>query len=127
MDWSGVVQRRAVKAAPDAGRLEHLHHLGRRHRHRQSDRARSAHRRDGDKGWFGWPADAKHEELRNKWAAAATLDERKAVSRAMQENAWNYVPMSTMASGCSRPCIRKNIKGILPISEMIPWWNVEKT
>ena len=42
-------------------------------------------RMNGDRAWFGWPSDAKHEELRTKWALAPTLDARKAVARELQE------------------------------------------
>ena len=125
MDWSGVVQRRAVKAAPDQGGWN-IFITSAGGTAVGNPIALAAHAATGDKGWFGWPADAKHEDLRNKWAAAATLDERKAVSRAMQENAWSYVPHAYYGQWVQPSVYRKNIKGILPISEMIPWWNVEK-
>ena len=124
MDWSGVVQRRAVKAAPDAGGWNIFitsaggNAVG-------NPIALAAHAATGDKGWFGWPEDAKHEELRNKWASASP-EERKAVSQAMQENAWNFVPHVYYGQWVQPSVYRKSIKGILPVAEVIPWWNVEK-
>lgn len=126
MDWSGVVQRRAVKAAPDQGGWNIFitsaggNAVG-------NPIALSAHAATGDKAWFGWPSDEKHEVLRNKWAAAANADERKAVSREMQQNAWDYVPHVYFGQWVQPSVYRKNIKGILPVAEVIPWWNVEKT
>lgn len=125
MDWSGVVQRRAVKAPPDQGGWN-IFITSAGGSAMGNPIASVIHASTGDKAWFGWPSDAKHEELRDKWAAAATLDERKAVARAMQDNAWNYVPTVYFGQWTQPAVFRKNIKGILPISEIIPMWNVEK-
>lgn len=125
MDWSGVVQRRAVKAAPDQGGWN-IFITSAGGTAVGNPIALAAHAATGDKGWFGWPENALHEDLRNKWAAAASPEERLGVSRAMQENAWNYVPQVYYGQWVQPSVYRKSIKGILPISEIIPWWNVEK-
>ncbi len=125
MDWSGVVQRRAVKAAPDQGGWNIFltsaggNTVG-------NPITFSAHAATGDRAWFGWPSDTKHEALRDQWAAAATLDERKAIARAMQENAWDFVPHVYYGQWVQPAVYRKNLKGLLPVAEVIPWWNVEK-
>ena len=126
LDWSGVVQRRAVKAAPDKGGWN-IFITASGGASSASPIALAAHAANGEKGWFGWPKDDLHEELRTKWAAAATLDERKAVSRAMQDNAWNFVPQVFFGQWTQPSVFRKNIKGLLPVDSIIPWWNVEKT
>jgi peptide/nickel transport system substrate-binding protein len=126
MDWSNVVTRRAVKAPPDqggwnvfitsaggAGVGSPLGFVG--------------HQANGEKGWFGWPTDAKSDELRTKWALAETVEERKMIAREMQENAWNYVPQVWYGQWLQPAVMRANINGIIPIPEVIPWWNVEKT
>jgi peptide/nickel transport system substrate-binding protein len=125
MDWSGVVQRRAVKAAPDAGGWNIFitsaggNSVG-------NPIALGAHAATGDKAWFGWPSDEKHEALRNKWAEAPSLDARKAVAREMQENAWNFIPTVYYGQWTQPSVYRKSLKGLLPVAEVIPWWNVEK-
>ncbi|MFY7961166.1 MAG: ABC transporter substrate-binding protein, partial [Elsteraceae bacterium] len=77
-------------------------------------------------GWFGWPSDAKHEELRNKWAAAPTLEARKAVARELQQNAWDFVPHLYFGQWVQPAAYRANLRGMLPVPEIVPWWNVEK-
>ena len=64
--------------------------------------------------------------MRNAWALAETLDQRKAIARQLQENAWNFVPQLYYGQWVQPAAMRKNIVGILPVAEIIPWWNVEK-
>ncbi|MET4328669.1 peptide/nickel transport system substrate-binding protein [Bradyrhizobium sp. i1.15.2] len=125
MDWSNVATRRAVKAPPDHGGWDIF-----------ITSAVSAivgnpikfigHPSNGEKGWFGWPSDAKNEELRARWALAEKLDERKKIAREMQDNAWNYVPQVWFGQWVQPAVMRANINGILPIAGVVPWWNVEK-
>ncbi len=125
MDWSNVVTRRANKAPPDQGGWNIFitssggSAIG-------NPILLSAHAATGDKAWFGWPSDAKQEELRNKWALAETLEERKAVARELQDNAWKFIPQLYYGQWIQPAAERVNIKGILPVAEIIPWWNVEK-
>jgi peptide/nickel transport system substrate-binding protein len=125
MDWSNVVQRRSVKAPPDQGGWNIFitsaggPAVG-------NPIALAGHASTGEKGWFGWPSDEKHEELRNKWAIAETAEERKKIAREMQENAWNYVPHLYFGQWLQPAAYRANLKGLVPVAEIIPWWNVEK-
>jgi peptide/nickel transport system substrate-binding protein len=104
--------------------MEHLHHLGRRAGGGQPHRARWP-RGDGPRGWFGWPEDVRHEELRNRWAAAGTLEDRRAVAREMQENAWNFVPHLYFGQW-TQPVAHRGTRGWLPVPELVPFWNVER-
>jgi len=81
----------------------------------------------GEKGWFGWPSNELHEKLRDKWAAAATLDEQKAVAREIQKNAWDFVPHIWFGQWLSPVAYRTSLKGVLKIPEIIPFWNIEKS
>ncbi|WP_314963818.1 hypothetical protein [Bradyrhizobium cosmicum] len=124
MDWSNVVTRRAVKAPPEQGGWNiFITSAGATRLSTPLDVIQQA---NGDKAWFGWPSDAKHEELRTKWALAETLEERQNIAREMQENAWNFVPHVWSGQSFSPVVMRANINGMLPIPEVIPWWNVEK-
>ena len=124
-DWSNVVQRRSNKSAPNQGGWNVFitsaggPAVG-------NPIALAGHAATGEKGWFGWPSDAKHEELRNRWATAGSLEERKAIAREMQENAWNFVPHLYFGIFYQPAAYRTNLKGILPVPEVLPWWNVEK-
>jgi peptide/nickel transport system substrate-binding protein len=124
-DWGGVVTRRAVKAAPDQGGWNIFitwaggASVG-------SPMAFIGHQANGEKGWFGWPTDELQEKLRDKWASAGSLDEQKAVAREIQTNAWNYVPHVWLGQWVSPVAYRKNLRGVLAIPEIIPFWNMEK-
>ncbi len=126
MDWSGVVQRRAVKAPPDQGGWNIFI--------TSADGLSSgnpiwaaAHAATGERGWFGWPTNEKHEELRNKWVAASTLAERQQVARELQANAWDFVP--TVYYGQWKPpmAFRRNTSGWIGSPGCVPFWNVRKT
>ncbi|MCC6472031.1 MAG: ABC transporter substrate-binding protein [Alphaproteobacteria bacterium] len=125
MDWSNVVQRRANKAAPNQGGWNIFitssggNAIG-------NPILLAAHAATGDKAWFGWPSDAKQEELRDKWAVADTLEARKAVGRELQANAWKFVPQLYYGQWVQPAAVRSNINGLLPVAEIIPWWNVTK-
>ena len=111
MDWSGVVQRRANRNPPDQGGWNIFltsaggSGIG-------NPILLAAHAATGDKAWFGWPSDEKHEELRNDWALAETLDERKAIARELQENAWNFVPHLYYGQWIQPAAMRSNIRGL---------------
>jgi peptide/nickel transport system substrate-binding protein len=125
MDWSNVVQRRASKAPPSQGGWNIFitwsggAAIG-------NPILLAAHAATGDKAWFGWPSDAKHEELRNKWAMAPTLEARKAVARELQANAWDFVPQLYYGQWVQPAAMRRNLQGIIPVAEIIPWWNASK-
>jgi len=85
------------------------------------------HSAAGDKAGFGWPNNPEHEKLRAAWAAAGTLEERKAIARRIQAAAWDWVPFLTYGRWLQPVAYRKNTKGWLAMPEIIPFWNVEKT
>jgi peptide/nickel transport system substrate-binding protein len=125
MDWSNVVQRRSVKAPPDqggwnlfitsAGGTAVGHPI-----------LLAAHAATGGAAWFGWPEDARHEQLRAEWAVGDTLADRQRIARTIQENAWNFVPQLYYGQWVQPAAMRSNIRGLLSVAEVIPWWNVEK-
>ncbi len=125
MDWSGVVQRRTSQAPPDQGGWNIFitaaggPAVG-------NPIALAGHAATGTRGWFGWPEDAKHEELRNRWAAALTPQDRLAVSRELQENAWNFVPHLYFGQWTQPVAYRTSTRGWLPVAEVIPMWNIER-
>jgi peptide/nickel transport system substrate-binding protein len=124
-DWGGVITRRAVKAPPDQGgwnlfiTWSGAASVG-------NPIAFVGHQTNGEKGWFGWPTDDVHEKLRDKWAAAGNLEEQKAVAREMQKHDWDFVPHVWLGQWASPVAYRKNLKGVLAIPEIIPFWNIEK-
>jgi peptide/nickel transport system substrate-binding protein len=124
-DWGGVITRRAVKSPPDQGgwnlfiTWSGAASVG-------NPIAFVGHQANGEKGWFGWPTDDVHEKLRDKWAAAANLEEQKAVAREMQKHDWDFVPHVWLGQWASPVAYSKKLKGVLAIPEIIPFWNIEK-
>ncbi len=124
-DWGGVVQRRSNRGAPEAGGWNIFitwatgSSFG-------NPVALAGHAATGEKGWFGWPSDDAHERMRNEWAAAPTLEARLGVARRMQENAWNYVPHVYLGQWVQPAAYRANVRGVITIPELLPFWNIEK-
>ena len=124
-DWGGVITRRAVQAPDEKGGWDifttfssgytvanPVGYIG------DATNGRSA--------WFGWPTDALNETLRDAWATAPTIAERKAVARKIQENAWNVVPHAFLGQWVAPVAHRSNVTGWLAVPEVIPFWNVSK-
>jgi peptide/nickel transport system substrate-binding protein len=124
-DWGGVITRRAVREPPEKGGWNTfttyasaasmgnpITYIG--------DAA------NGDKAWFGWPSNELNETLRDKWAKADPED-RLAVAKEMQKNAWDFVPAVYLGQWTQPAAWRTNVKGMIGVPEVIPFWNVEKT
>lgn len=124
-DWGAVVTRRAVKKPVAEGGWNIFITWGSGEGF-DNPIGFVAHTANGGDGWFGWPKDDLHEKLRDEWALAGTLDERKAIARKLQENAWNYVPMALLGQWAPPVAHRTNLNGFIPIPAHVPFWNVEK-
>jgi peptide/nickel transport system substrate-binding protein len=126
MDWSGVVQRRAVKAPPDQGGwnifLTSADGLS-----SSNPIWAAAHAATGERGWFGWPSDEKHERLRDAWVAAPDLATRQQVARELQANAWDFVPTVYYGQWKRPMAFRSNTSGWIATPGCVPFWNVRKT
>ncbi|HTS94183.1 MAG TPA: ABC transporter substrate-binding protein, partial [Stellaceae bacterium] len=114
MDWSNVVQRRSSKAAPDKGGWNIFitwsggAAIG-------NPILLAAHAATGDNAWFGWPKNEQYEELRNQWALADTLEERKKIAEKLQQLAWTFVPQLYYGQWIQPAAMRKNINGVIPV------------
>ena len=81
----------------------------------------------GKKGWFGWPENADYEALRQQWAEAPTLADRKTIGEKMQTVAWDNALWVMLGSWIQPAAMRKNIDGFLTNPDVVPFWNVTKT
>jgi peptide/nickel transport system substrate-binding protein len=126
MDWAAVVNRRSNKGAPEAGGWDIFitSGSGASYTNPVIDVAMAE---NGQDAWFGWPNNPRHEELRLKWINAETLEERKAIARLDQEEAWNFVPHMYFGKWEQPTAHRKNVTGWLHMPDIIPFWNVAKT
>jgi peptide/nickel transport system substrate-binding protein len=125
-DWGGVVTRRAVKKPPSEGGWNIFVTWGSGEGF-DNPIGLAAHMANGETAWFGWPKDELHEKLRDEWALAETLEERKAIARQLQENAWNYVPMALLGQWAPPVAYRANLRGMLSVPTHVLFWNAEKT
>ena len=122
-DWGSVVQRRASRNAPDKGgwsvfftsftgvdQYTPASHLGLRG--------------NGLNGWFGWPTDAKMEQLRNDWFVAPDTAEQKKIGEEIQALAFQDVPYLPLGEYFQPTAYTSKLSGVLkglPI-----FWNVDK-
>jgi peptide/nickel transport system substrate-binding protein len=125
-DWGAIVARRAVMDAPDKGgwNIFITYTVGST---MDSPILFPGHPATGRKGWFGWPADERHEQLRTAWTMAESFEERVRIAREMQDNAWNFVPHVLAGQWLQPAAWRTNVSGILPIPDCVPFWNIEKS
>jgi peptide/nickel transport system substrate-binding protein len=126
MDWGALLTRRAVKKPPAEGGWNTFATTvtGITFADPIAFTGQAA---NGDKAWFGWPTNDLQEKLRDRWATAPTLDERKQIGRELQKNGWDYVPHVLLGQFFRNSAWRKNIRGVIGMPEMVGFWNMEKT
>ena len=123
-DWGTLITRRAVREPPEKGgwNIFHTWIVG-------PDMVNPAVnfpiRGTGDKAWFGWPTDAKLEELREAWFNATDQASSKKAADAVQARAYEFVPFITTAQFILPTAYRSNISGVI-IAPIAFLWNVEK-
>jgi peptide/nickel transport system substrate-binding protein len=125
-DWGGVVSRRSNQNPPDQGGWNVFFTWGGGNA-TANPVMLSAHAATGRKAWFGWPENALHEQMRNEWAAAPDLEARRAVARKLNRNMFDYVHDVKTGQWVQPLAYRGDrLRGLLPVPEVIPWWNVER-
>ncbi|MBV9784626.1 MAG: ABC transporter substrate-binding protein [Acidisphaera sp.] len=125
-DWGGVVTRRANQGPDDKGGWDIFVTADSDYSHSDPIGVSSLSMA-GMNSWYGWPSDDAYEALRRKWADADTLDERKAIARQMQGLAWNSVGTVLLGQWLAPAAYRTNVRGVIGIPEIIPFWNIEKS
>ena len=111
MDWGTVVQRRASREPPDK-RGWNIFFTYLTGTNEFSPAAHLGLRANGDKAWFGWPDDAKLEELREAWFVAPDLAAQQRLCAAMQEEAWRYVPFVPLGEYFQPTAFRQAVTGV---------------
>ena len=125
-DWGTMLTRRNSKAAPAEGGWN-IFFTAATGYELSNPATASGHGARGEKSWFGWPTNERQEQLRDAWAAAETLADRQAIARDIQANAWDYVQHVYLGQFYRAAAWRKNVKGIIAMPEVVPFWNIEKT
>lgn len=125
MDWSTLTSRRAEKKSPADGgwNLFHTYSTG---ADVSSPIANIGISGGGvEKAWFGWPTDAKTEELRDKFARATTREAKDKVVNDLQTRLFEVVPYINYGQWFQPMAWRSNLSGVL--SSPVPFfWNIDK-
>jgi peptide/nickel transport system substrate-binding protein len=123
-DWGTLITRRTSKEPVDKGgwSIFHTWLVG---PDITSPAVNFAVRGNGQKGWFGWPDDAKTEELREAWFNATDPAASKKAAEAVQTRAFEFVPYIPTAQFILPTAYRTNLSGVI-IAPMTLMWNVEK-
>jgi peptide/nickel transport system substrate-binding protein len=125
-DWGGVVARRSNQNPPDQGGWNIFYTWG-GGAATANPILLTGHAATGRKAWFGWPENALHEQLRNEWAAAPTIEARREVTRRMNRNMHEYVHDVKTGQWIQPAAYRSDrLRNMLPVPEAMPWWNVER-
>lgn len=124
-DWGGVVTRRAVMDPPDEGGWNLFITWG-GGASVGNPIALAGHAANGKDGWFGWPENELHEQLRNEWATADGPEAQLEVAKKIQDNAWDFVPHAFLGQWVAPVAYRNDLQGVLKIPEIVPFWNIER-
>lgn len=82
-------------------------------------------RTNGKEAWFGWPTDAKMEQLREAWVDSSDEAERKTLSQDFQRRAFEFVPYVPLGQYVQATAWRTNVTGL--VRGPVPvFWNVDK-
>lgn len=123
-DWGTMITRRSSKEPVEKGgwSIFHTWFVG---PDITTPALNTALRGAGDKSWFGWPTDAKLEELRDAWFNAPTVADQKRIAEEMQKRAFETVPYIPTAQFIIPTAYRSNLSGVInsPVTFL---WNVEK-
>jgi len=124
MDWTTMMMRRTSKAPSDKGGWN-LFHTWTSAPDMLSPALNIPLRGNGAKAWFGWPTDAKLEELIDAWFKASDPAMQKKLADEIQTEAYKEVPYVPTGQFVVPTAYRKNLDGII-IAPVVFLWNVEK-
>jgi peptide/nickel transport system substrate-binding protein len=126
MDWGSVVARRAKKEPPAQGGWN-IFITGTTVLSSSSPVTHVGISMACDKAWFGWPCDARFEEMRTEWAFASDLATRKKIAADLSRRAYELVPYISFAQWRNPVAYREDrISGVIAVPSVPPMWNIEK-
>ena len=80
---------------------------------------------DEKSAWFGWPEDGKTEDLRNQFIQAASKEEQKKITDALQQRFYEHIHYINTGQFVTPVAWRNNLKGV-PNALLLVAWNIEK-
>lgn len=126
-DWQTVVTRRASQKSPKEGgwNMFFTNWAGPDIMNPIANVSINGKGKNG--GWFGWPEDAKMEELRDKFARSTSPDEQNKIAEQIQERAYEQVTYIPLGQYTAPSVWRTSLKGVLDGPATPVFWNIEKT
>jgi peptide/nickel transport system substrate-binding protein len=76
--------------------------------------------------WFGWPEDAKLEELRDAFARSTSPDEQKKIAAEIQARVYEQVIYIPLGQYIAPAAWRKSLTGVLGGPATPVFWNIDK-
>ena len=126
MDWGSTVTRRAKKEAPDKGGwnifVTTTGGVGAANPILHTWIGAAC-----DKGLFGWPCNAKLEEIRNSYGFAQTFDDKVRIATELQKIAMEevvYIPFGQWNQLIAYRSDR--LSGVVPNTGLVVLWNIVK-
>ena len=77
--------------------------------------------------WFGWPEDAKLEEMRDAYARSTSPDEQKKIAAEIQARVYEQVIYIPLGQYMAPAAWRKSLTGVLGGPATPVFWNIDKT
>lgn len=124
MDWASIVARRPNKGKPSEGgwNIFISNQSGMTAANPLTNLGLAA---TCEKAWFGWPCDEKIEALRDEFATASSLDDRRRIAQALQDRADESVPYISFGQWTQPVAYRSDrLSGILKLPNAFAFWNI---
>src|SRR5882762_7570133 len=77
-------------------------------------------------GWFGWPEDARMEEMRDAYARSTSPDEQKKIAAEIQARVYEQVIYIPLGQYMAPAAWRKSLTGVLDGPATPVFWNIDK-
>jgi peptide/nickel transport system substrate-binding protein len=124
-DWGTMVARRAKQDPPGQGGWN-IFHTTVGGTNMSSPLTNFAINSSCDRdNWFGWPCDAKTEELRTAYIRAADEGPSRAALEALHSHLWETLPDIPVGQYTQPFAWRSNITGVLR-AHLLVFWNIDK-
>jgi peptide/nickel transport system substrate-binding protein len=120
MDWGTLVARRAKQDPPAQGgwNVFHTTWAG-----LQTSNPGSSFplRGNGRQGWFGWPTDAKMEELRDQWFDESDTAAQKKICEQIQSRSFETIPFMPVGQWYYPWAFRNDLRDFVQCAAVLFW------
>jgi peptide/nickel transport system substrate-binding protein len=124
-DWGTMVARRAKKDPPAQGGWNLFHTTVGGTAMSSPLTNFAINSSCGGDNWFGWPCDAKTEELRSEYIRASDEAPSRAALDALHRHLWETLPDIPVGQYIQPTAWRSNVTGVLQ-APLLVFWSVDK-